>query len=261
MPTAPCCGCARLNVAFGRRAILHDIALSVRAGEFAVIVGPNGAGKTTLLRAAAGLVPAEGDLIVGGDDVRHLSPAERARRIAYLPQGQEFYWPLAVRDVVGLGRLPRGAGASLSAADHEAVRAAMAATGVTDYAERAVTTLSGGERARVAIARVLATEAPVILADEPTAALDPRYQLIVLDILRRRAEAGGAVLAALHDIGLAARRATRVIVLDGGRIVADGLPRDVLTRERLAETFGVTAEIMELDGAPVVIPWSVTERQ
>ena len=250
---------AGLNVALGRRAVLHDIALDVRAGEFAVIVGPNGAGKTTLLRAAAGLVPANGEIAVDGADVRHISPAERARRIAYLPQGQEFYWPLAVRDVVGLGRLPRGAGASLSAADHEAVTAAMAATGVTDYTERAVTTLSGGERARVAIARVLATEAPVILADEPTAALDPRYQLIVLDILRKRAEAGGAVLAALHDIGLAARRATRVIVLDGGRIVADGPPRDVLTRERLAETFGVTAEIMELAGASVVIPWSVTE--
>ena len=252
---------AGLNVALGRRAILHDIALSVSAGEFAVIVGPNGAGKTTLLRAAAGLLPAEGELIVGGDDVRHISLAERARRIAYLPQGQAFYWPLAVRDVVGLGRLPLGRGASLSAADHEAVKAAMAATGVTDYAERTVTTLSGGERARVAIARVLATEAPVILADEPTAALDPRYQLIVLDILRRRAEAGGAVLAALHDIGLAARRATRVIVLDEGRIVGDGLPREVLTRERLAATFGVTAEIMELAGAPVVIPWSVTERR
>ncbi len=135
----------------------------------------------------------------------------------------------------------------------------MAATGVAGYADRAVTTLSGGERARVAIARVLATEAPVILADEPTAALDPRYQLIVLDILRQRAEAGGAVLAALHDIGLAARRATRVIVLDDGRIVGDGPPRAVLTAERLATTFGVDAEIIELHDAPVVIPWSVSE--
>ncbi len=252
---------SRVNVAFGKRAILHDIALSVRAGEFAVIVGPNGAGKTTLLRAAAGLVPARGDLIIGGEDVRHLSLAERARRVAYLPQGQVFHWPLAVRDVVSLGRLPRGAGASLSAADRAAVTAAMAATGVTEHADRSVTTLSGGERARVAIARVLATEAPTILADEPTAALDPRYQLIVLDILRKRAEAGGAVLAALHDLGLAARRATRVIVLDGGRIVADGPPRRVLTKERLAATFGVNAQIVELLDAPVVIPWTVTERR
>jgi len=252
---------SRLNVTLGRRAILHDIALSVREGEFAVIVGPNGAGKTTLLRAAAGLVPARGDLIVGGEDVRRVSLAERARRVAYLPQGQVFHWPLSVRHIVSLGRLPRGAGASLSTADREAVKTAMAATGVSEYADRAVTTLSGGERARVAIARVLATEAPVILADEPTAALDPRYQLIVLDILRKRAQAGGAVLAALHDIGLAARRATRVIVLDGGRVVADGPPRTVLTKQRLAATFGVNAQIVELLDAPVVIPWSVTERR
>ena len=248
-----------LNVAFGRRAILHDIGLDVGAGELVVVVGPNGAGKTTLLRAASGLLSADGAVDVGGDDIRHLSLAERARRIAYLPQGQEFYWPLAVRDIVGLGRLPRGAGASLSAADHAAVNAAMASTGVDIHADRPVTTLSGGERARVAIARVLATEAPVILADEPTAALDPRYQLIVLDILRKRAEAGGAVLAALHDIGLAARRATRVIVLDNGRIVGDGPPRAVLTAERLSATFGVDAEIVELHDSPVVIPWSVSQ--
>ena len=251
---------SRLDVAFGKRGILHDIALTVHEGEFAVIVGPNGAGKTTLLRAAAGLVPARGDVIVGGDDVQHLSRAERARRVAYLPQGQAFHWPLAVRDIVGLGRLPRGAGASLSAADREAVDKAMAATGVTEHAERPVTTLSGGERARVAIARVLATEAPLILADEPTTALDPRYQLVVLDILRRHADAGGAVLAALHDIGLAARRASRVIVVDGGRIVADGVPREVLTKERLSQTFGVNAQIVELLDAPVIIPWSINER-
>ena len=111
----------------------------------------------------------------------------------------------------------------------------------------------------MAIARVLATEAPLILADEPTTALDPRYQLVVLDILRRHAKAGGGVLAALHDIGLAARYADRVIVIDGGRIVADGRPRDVLNAGRLAETFGVDAEVVELHDAPVVIPWAVVE--
>jgi iron complex transport system ATP-binding protein len=105
---------------------------------------------------------------------------------------------------------------------------------------------------------VLATEAPLILADEPTVALDPRYQLIVLDILRRHADAGGAVVAVLHDLGLAARRANRIVVLDGGRIVADGLPRDVLTKKRLAETFGVNAQIVTLLDAPVVIPWTVS---
>lgn len=248
---------SQVNVAIGRRPVIHDAALHVRGGEFLTIVGPNGAGKTTLLRAIAGLIPSRGEITIGGDLLSRLGIAERARRVAYLPQGQMFHWPLSVRDVVGLGRLPRGAGATLSAADRTAVAKAMELTGTTEYARRPVTTLSGGERARVAIARVLATEAPLILADEPTVALDPRYQLVVLDILRRHADAGGAVIAVLHDLGLAARRANRVAVIDGGRIVADGPPRDVLTKKRLSDTFGVNAQIVTLLDAPVVIPWTV----
>jgi iron complex transport system ATP-binding protein len=130
---------------------------------------------------------------------------------------------------------------------------------VTEYADRPVTTLSGGERARVAIARVLATEAPLILADEPTASLDPRYQLAMIDILQQHARSGGAVLAVLHDLVLAARSADRLVVLDKGRIVADDRPAAVLTAERLAQTFGVKAEVMTVHGAPVVVPWSLSE--
>ena len=247
----------RATVSLGGRTVLDGIDLTVRRGEFVAIVGPNGAGKTTLLRAIAGLIPASGDFTVDTSHLARLPLAERARRIAYLPQGHVFHWPMAVADIVALGRLPRGAGADLSAADRAAVARALEATGISDYAERPVTTLSGGERARVALARVLATEAPIILADEPTASLDPRYQLIVLNILRRHAEAGGTVLAVLHDLGLAARQASRLIVLDQGRIVADGPPREVLTKARLAKTFGVHAQIVTLVDAPVVIPWTV----
>jgi iron complex transport system ATP-binding protein len=247
----------RLSVVLGGRTILSDVDLEARRGEFVAVIGPNGAGKTTLLKAVAGLVAGGGDIVIEGRALRSLSLKERALHIGYLPQGHVFYWPLPVIEVVGLGRLPRGAGADLSEEDRLAVERAMAATGVVGFAERAVTTLSGGERARVALARVLATEADLILADEPTASLDPRYQLVVLDILKRHAAETGAVVAVLHDLGLAARYADRVVLLDGGQVAATGSPREVLTEERLGETFGVRAEILDRDGAMVVIPRSV----
>jgi iron complex transport system ATP-binding protein len=246
-----------VDVVLGGGRVVSNVTLAVKPGEFVAVVGPNGAGKTSLLRAAAGLVPSRGLIEIGGDQLRRLSRADRARRLAYLPQGHVFHWPLSVGEVVALGRLPRGAGADLSAVDRQAVVLAMTATGVADYAERPVTTLSGGERARVALARVLSTEAPLILADEPTGSLDPRYQLVVLDILRKHAAASGAVLAVLHDVGLAARQADRVVIMDLGRIVADGPPREVLTKNRLAETFGVTAHVVTLLDAPLIVPWSV----
>lgn len=253
---APALATTGLSVSLGGRAILKDIAMKARQGEFLVVIGPNGAGKTTLLKALAGLLDASGEVLLGGRSLALIARRQRALLLGYLPQGHEFHWPLSVLDVVGLGRLPRGAGADLSEEDRNAVARAMEETGVSAFVERSVTTLSGGERARVALARVLATEADLILADEPTASLDPRYQLVVLDILKRHA-ARGAVVAVLHDLGLAARYADRLLILDEGRVVAAGPPREVLTAERLATTFGVRAEILERDGATVVIPKSV----
>jgi iron complex transport system ATP-binding protein len=252
---APFLRLAGLGATLGRRQVLAGVDLAVQRGEMVAVVGPNGAGKTTLLRAIAGLIPSHGTIEVGGVPLGRLSRRERARQMGYLPQGHVFHWPLPVGEIVALGRLPQGSG--LAEPDRAAVKRAMAETGVAEHARRTITSLSGGERARVALARVLSTEAPLILADEPTASLDPRYQLVVLEILRRHAAAGGAVLAVLHDLGLAARQADRVVVIDRGAVVADGSPREVLTKARLAETFGVHAQVVTLVDAPVVIPWSV----
>jgi iron complex transport system ATP-binding protein len=247
-----------VSVSLAGRAVVSDVSLTVEEGTFVAIVGPNGAGKTTLLRAIAGLLPAVGSISVNGQALSSLSLRERAQRIAYLPQGHVFHWPLPVTDVVALGRLPRGAGDDLSEADRDAIAGAMAETGTTQFADRTVTTLSGGEKARVALARVLATEAPIVLADEPTASLDARFQLAVIEMLRRHAGSIGIVVAVLHDLALAARYADRIVMLDGGRIVADGDPRTVLTAEQLAATFGVNAEVVDVRGAPVVVPWSLS---
>ncbi len=258
--TAPLLTLSDVSVALGGRPIIDRVSLSIAAGEVTVIVGPNGAGKTTLLRAAAGLVPATGSITLGGTPLPKLPLPERARRLAYLPQGHTVHWPLPVVEVVALGRLPRGAGADLSEADRIAVEQAMAATGTLDYAERAVTTLSGGERARVALARVLATEAPVILADEPTASLDPHYQLVVMDILWAHARSGGAVVAVLHDLALAARMADRVVLLDHGTVAAEGTPKAVLSSGKLATAFGIEAEVIDVRGSPVVVPIAISRR-
>ena len=176
-----------LNVTLAGRLVLNDVSLALSSGHLVALVGPNGAGKTTLLRALAGLVPSDGAIEVGGDALSSLSLRERARRFAYLPQGHVVHWPLAARDIVALGRYPHGATdpARLTPKDTEAVLRAMQATDVVEFSERRVTELSGGERSRVALARVLAVEAPVILADEPTASLDPRHQFDVMKACAR----------------------------------------------------------------------------
>ncbi len=247
-----------LAVSLDGRWVVKDLDITIARGEFTVIIGPNGAGKTTLLRALAGLEPSWGEVQIGGVAVDQLDLRTRARAIAYLPQGHVFHWPMSVADIVALGRLPHGSGlAGLSDADRMAISDAMTDTETVDLAERAVTSLSGGERARVALARALAVTAPVLLADEPGASLDPRHQLRMLETLRHQVNDGVAVVVVLQDLGQAARFADRILVLDEGAIIADGPPDEVLNEELLRRVFGVTGARIERNGATIVLPWTV----
>jgi iron complex transport system ATP-binding protein len=222
------------------------------------LVGPNGAGKTTLLRALAGLQPSTGDIIVAGTALADLSLRERAKRFGYLPQGHLVHWPLVAKDVVALGRYPHGGTdpARLAPADEAAVQRAMEATDTVGFADRIVTELSGGERSRVALARVLAVEAPIVLADEPTASLDPRYQLDVMTNLRRTADQGVLVIVVTHDLGLAARFADTVLVMSDGRLVAQAAPAQALSDAILADVFRVSTFRATHDDQAVIIPWA-----
>ena len=247
-----------LNIALAGRTVLKKVSLSLSLGHLVALVGPNGAGKTTLLRALAGLIPSEGLIQVNGDALRSLPLRERAKRFGYLPQGHVVHWPLPARDIVALGRYPHGVTdpARLTPKDTEAILRAMQATDVVEFSDRRVTELSGGERSRVALARVLAVEAPVILADEPTASLDPRHQLDVMKNLRTAADKDVLVIVVTHDLGLAARFADHVLVLSDGRLVSQGAPAEALSEQVMASVFRINAYRAEYRQEAVIVPWA-----
>ena len=217
------------------------------------MIGPNGAGKSTLLRTTAGLLPHRGEVTLDGQSLAAMNARERARAIGYLPQDHLVHWDVTARDLVALGRAPhRNPMAAESAADRTAVDDALVATDSTTFAERGVLTLSGGERARVLLARVLAGTPRWILADEPLASLDPAHQFAMLGLFRAQAVAGRGVAIVLHDLTLAARFADDAILIDRGGVVAAGPVAEVLTPDRIAAVFGVAARRLDdslvLDG-------------
>ena len=238
-----------LRLALSGQTILDGIDLQVPPGAVTAVIGPNGAGKSTLLACLAGLRrPDAGQASLDGDPTLRLHPRERARRLAFMEQSPEVAWPITVRTLVGLGRTPfigaRGPGGE----DEAAITEALARTDVGAFAERLVSTLSGGERARVLIARALAGRPRWLLADEPLTGLDIGHQLDTLTLFRSLALEGVGVVVTLHDLTLAARLADQLVVMSAGRIVAAGAPTTVLTPALLAEVYGVDAGVIAHPG-------------
>ncbi|MGW0707989.1 heme ABC transporter ATP-binding protein [Streptomyces sp. NPDC002643] len=248
-PPPPCPGdvlaeAHALRVSLGSREVLRGVDVVARAGEVLALVGPNGAGKSTLLGALAADLPPDGGVVrVHGRPVGEWSAAELALRRAVLPQSAALSFPFTVAEVVRMGRAPWARQPGAYEEDDRAVAEAMALTEVGGFAARPFSALSGGERARVALARVLAQKAPLLMLDEPTAALDLRHQELVLRVCRERARAGDAVVVVLHDLGLAAAYADRVAILRDGVVAADGPPGEVFEDELLSEVYRQPVEV------------------
>lgn len=245
-----------VGVRLERRPVLEAVSFALRAGECVGLIGPNGAGKTTLLRVLARLLaPATGRVLFAGQSLEQVPARQLARDLGYLAQGAPAHWPLTVETLVTLGRTPylhwwRGAGGE----DQAAVERALQMADVQHLRERRVDTLSGGERLRVLLARVFATAPRLILADEPIAALDPYHQLHIMELLREHAHRGGAVVAVLHDLNLAARFCDRLVLMDAGHIAASGSVAEVLSDRHLRQVYGIEAHVFDHAGEHFVLP-------
>ncbi len=245
----------RVSVSLGGATIVDRLSAEVEHGEWVALIGPNGAGKTTALRAIAGLVPYEGRVRVLADDTRALTRKHLARRVALVPQVPLIPGDITVRAYVLLGRTPHlGYLGVERRADHRAVDAALDQLDLVSFAQRRLDTLSGGERQRATLARALAQDAPVLLLDEPTAALDMGRQQQVLELVDElRAGRGLTVLSTMHDLTLAGQYADRLLLLDGGRLVAAGTADEVLTRALITEHYGAEVEVVDALGSGFVV--------
>lgn len=237
-----------LSFAHGDRPTLRAIDAAFEIGKFTVILGPNGAGKSTLLSCLAGLLkPDQGTARLGDQDIAAMPAMTRAQHIGLLPQGAETHWAITAEALVALGRIPHLRGAGTSAEDRKAIASAMSATATTEFAHRPITQLSGGERARVLLARVLAGEPQWLLADEPLANLDPGFQIDILGLLRQFSHAGKGVIAVLHDLHHAVRFADQILLLHEGRLFAQGSVKEVITTANLAQIYGIDANLFKDD--------------
>ena len=240
-----------LSVTLRDRIIFSDVSLRVETGEFVGLIGPNGAGKTTLMRAALGLLPSR-----GLSSLAELSARDRAKAVAWMPQSREIAWPIPVERLVALGVEAAGKSAK-GDAGQAAIEAAMTRMGLARFKTRAASRLSGGEQARALIARALAQDTPLLMADEPIAGLDPAHQISTMQVFADLAAEGRAALVSLHDLGLAARHCTRLVLLAEGGILADGPPAEVLTPDNMARAFGVSVWHQTTEDGPIFQPLEV----
>jgi len=245
-----------VTVELGGRAVVDRVAATVASGEWLALIGPNGAGKTSLLRAIARLVPYSGSIALEGRSTSSLSRTELSRLLAVVPQEPSTPPWMTVSEYVLLGRTPYlGPLGKESARDRDAARRALSRLDLLEYGARRLGTLSGGEKQRVVVARALAQDARIVLLDEPTAALDIGHQQQALELLDSlRAESGLTLVAAMHDLTLAAQYADRMLLLDGGRVVLEGAPAEVLTEAALAAHYGATIDVVAVDGRVAVVP-------
>lgn len=242
-----------LSVMRDQRRVIDTVSLTIEPGECVGLIGPNGAGKTTLLRAALGLLPA-----IGTSSLAEMTAFDRARAAAWMPQAREIAWPVSVETLIALGRIPHlPRGTKIRATDQAAIDTAIGRLGLGPYRSRTATHLSGGEQARVLIARALAQDTPLLIADEPTAGLDPANQISTMQVFADLAQEGRATLVSLHDLGLAARHCTRLLMINQGHLVADGPPAEVLTPANIADVFGISAFFSETPQGTVFQPIEV----
>lgn len=250
----------QLQVCLGKRIILKYIDLSLEKGELIGLIGANGVGKTTLLKALAGLLPIQSGLIYLCEKILNTYDARALSRVmAFLAQGTEVHWPMTVERVVALGRLPYlGPWQGLSQQDSQMVDEALRIAEINHLRHRLATQLSGGERRLVMLARALAGQPQILLADEPIAGLDPNHQLQVMTVLKERAIGGAGVMVVMHDLSLAARYCDRLVLLHEGGILAQGVPREVLSPAHLKIAYNIQAKYGHEKGQFYVLPWNLT---
>lgn len=245
-----------VTVRLGGRPVVDAVDLQIAEGEWVALIGPNGAGKTTLLRAVAGLVRFEGTVSLHDRDTRSLRRRELAQQLAVVPQEPSTPPWLTVSEYVLLGRTPYlGSLAREGKEDRDAAARALVRLDLVEFRERTLGTLSGGERQRVVVARALAQEAGIVVLDEPTAALDIGHQQQALELLDElRDESGLTLVAAMHDLTLAAQYAERMVMMDHGKIVADGTAAEVLTEEKIAEHYRASISVVTVNDRVAVVP-------